>query len=406
MSQAAHHAASRYAGDVRLLERILSDPELNERVPQAHVEQRREHTRALLLAQGVHVTPQVMPELHAMISALAESAGLEVPIETYVIPDRDLNAAMSRGPDCIYLMIHAGALDALDDAALRYLLGHELGHVIHEHVDVMQRELMDDASIGPRRRLLLHAWSRAAEISADRVGLLACRDPEAAGRANFRLATGITGRDYGFDAASFAAQWDRYAREVRIQGSDHFEGLLTHPLPPLRMKALLAFWESGLAEGDPGSADWQARCRALDAEIDDWLALLDPLARDDPGRADPLLEDFLLWGGLHVSLADGALREEERRRLVELVPPERVEAALEELDGAENALSCFRETLASRRDKLTSAEIYRIVDALAQIVWCDRALNEAEQAAMRTITDLLGVVPDLVLERHQPGELQ
>ena len=80
--------------------------------------------------------------------------------------------------------------------------------------------------------------------------------------------------------------------------------------------------------------------------------------------------------------------------------------ALEEVDGAESALSRFRETLAARRDKLTSAEIYRIVDALAQIVWCDRALNEAEQAAMRAITDLLGVVPDLVLERHQPRELQ
>ena len=406
MSQAVHYAASRYAGDVRLLERIEADRTLSDQVPLVHVRERRERARAFLLAQGVHVTPQVLPELHAMISDLAESAGLEVPIEAYVIPDRELNAAMSRGPDRIYLLIHAGALDALDDASLRYLFGHELGHVIHGHVDVVQRELMEDTSIGPRRRLLLHAWSRAAEISADRVGLLACRDPEAAGRANFRMATALMGRDFGFDAAGFAAQWDRYAREVRIQGSDHFEGLLTHPLPSLRMKALLAFWDAGLVDGDPGSADWQARCRALDEEIDDWLALLDPLARDDAERADPLLEDFLLWGGMHVSLADGDLSEDERCRLAELVPPARLEAALEEAGSAEAALERFRETLASRRDKLTSAEIYRIVDALAQIVWCDRALDEAEQAAMRTITDLLGVVPDLVLERHQPRELQ
>jgi len=71
------------------------------------------------------------PELHDIVQALAQKAGIPMP-RLYVIPDRALNAfATGRGPSHAAVAATEGILQAMDREELQGVLAHELSHVIH-----------------------------------------------------------------------------------------------------------------------------------------------------------------------------------------------------------------------------------------------------------------------------------
>jgi Zn-dependent protease with chaperone function len=109
-------------------------------------------------------------------------------------------------------------------------------------------------------QLALLKWSRCAELTCDRAGLLACRDLGASLRLLLTLCGGQSAASPRFDLAAFVAQ----ARELeQLQADDALDGLVgaflelgrSHPLPAWRLMHLVQWAERGsylelLARGD------------------------------------------------------------------------------------------------------------------------------------------------------------
>ena len=91
-------------------------------------------------------------------------------------------------------------------------------------------------------RLLNLSWSRQAEISADRAGLLCCDDIKAAKNSFIKLSCILKEEYASLNIDDFVSQLDELKEFEDCDDSD--DCYSSHPLSPLRVSALNNFWIS------------------------------------------------------------------------------------------------------------------------------------------------------------------
>jgi Zn-dependent protease with chaperone function len=151
-----------------------------------------------LLSNSLHVTAESLPKLHAVYRQTCDTLCIATPPPLYVEYSPGYNA-YTMGVDKAFIVVHSSLVADFDDAELTYIIGHELGHYLSGHVKYQTlvrliggnalsqfsglAKIAANATFGP----LLYLWSRRAEYTGDRAGLLACQDVAVAHRANLKL---------------------------------------------------------------------------------------------------------------------------------------------------------------------------------------------------------------------------
>ena len=372
--------AARFRGDLELLAAVRADPRLARRLEQSEARQRSDALRSRLLSHAVRIDADLLPGLAEPFERLGRRFELAGGLEAYVHNQPAVNAFIARGHGRAIVVLSSGAVNLLDGEELEYIIGHELGHVLYGHLDVGIGHLLEEECFPPQVSMRLRAWQRAAEISADRAGLLACESLAVAANALFKTLSGIALPGPGVDPREFAGQWDHLVEEVLTEG-DRGPWQLSHPLPLLRMKAMILFWE--------GRDDLPA----VDREVARLLDLMDPLAGEEDGSLDPLLARFFFWGGLFIALAGGRLDDEEAARLETVAPPGVDAAELVDGEGIapEECLERFRAAKEERRAKLSSVELHRIVQGLIDVAAADGRIDRREIDHLYRLGEILGI---------------
>jgi Zn-dependent protease with chaperone function len=212
--------------------------------------------RLAFQANAVRVSERQFPEVHRLYSDVLETLDAPERYPLFISQTPVVNAG-AYGMDKPFIILNSGAIRLLDhENELRYLLGHEVGHVLSGHVlyrtmmvILIQLAQLGFPIIGLAARAVLMAlleWSRKAELSADRAGLLAVQDPEAAMRSMMKLAGGGTNEET--DLGEFLAQADEYRK-----GGDLVDAVfkvlnllaVTHPFHVLRAAELRDWVEKG-----------------------------------------------------------------------------------------------------------------------------------------------------------------
>jgi len=164
--------------------------------------------RQLFLANAVQVGPTQRPKLHALLGEVCTSLDWPDRPDLYVTQSPRANA-YAIGFERPFIVITSGALELLEgDEERRFLLAHELGHIMSGHM-LYRTVALVILAIGTFAlfpvglallpfQLALLEWHRKSELSTDRAGLLAVQDTVVAQRTFMKLAGGP---DYG-DAAS------------------------------------------------------------------------------------------------------------------------------------------------------------------------------------------------------------
>lgn len=211
--------------------------------------------RLAFQANAVRVSEKQFPRVHQLYGEVLETLDSPEHYPLFVSQTPLVNAG-AYGMNRPFIVLNSGTLGLLDDEELRFLLGHELGHILSGHVLyrtmlVLLIRLAQQGFpiVGLAARAVLLAlleWGRKSELSADRAGLLAAQNPEAALGTMLKLAGG--GRKEETDLNEFLLQADEYRR-----GGDVADAvfkvlnlmLATHPFHVLRAAELRDWIEAG-----------------------------------------------------------------------------------------------------------------------------------------------------------------
>jgi Zn-dependent protease with chaperone function len=212
--------------------------------------------RQMLLANAVKIGPQQLPELWTVYERAGETLDLpELPdLYTTYFPFGPNAVAIGAGRPIV--VVSSQFVEMLDPDELWALFGHELGHVLADHVlytttltILLQLQGVLPFLIRlPYRAVLavLLEWSRSAELTADRAGALACRDPLVSCRMLMVMAAGVPSSRLDLDAflrqASEYEEWDsRWDRLLRVLN----ERRGTHPYAVRRVQQLTEWVHGG-----------------------------------------------------------------------------------------------------------------------------------------------------------------
>lgn len=237
-------------------------------------------------------------------------------ISAFVYPSSEVNATCFQGPnDKTIITFSSSLINLLSDKELQFVIGHELGHSLLNHIK----------NLNKKESAMDLLYSRAAEISVDRIGLLASKDINSSLKAIIKSSSGLDETHIRFDVSAFLNQ----LRNTSKLGSKYLQNS-THPSFLLRAKSLLRFSMSdryqnflGMEGGEPLSK--------VDALIKkDLKEYIDGSVYDEFENIKKML---MLWASIARAAQDRKIDSDEKKKLIELFGENLISKAILMLQG-------------------------------------------------------------------------
>ena len=259
-----------------------------------------------LLTNSVRVSKEILPKVGNAIETVFERIKIENNFNFFVTADNNqanascsLMSSASR-PDII---LTSRLIELLSLEELQFVIGHEVAHYVYQHALYPNYNNVDDRNL----KLNLLNLSRAAEISADRIGFLACNSLEDSLKANFKLASGLSDKHFNFKPSTYLDQ----LRDLEDLGKSSTELWSTHPSFLIRMQSLI--WFSMTKEYHEFFDSKKKGTYSL-SEIDEKL---DKKIKKVTGNEleisnKNIYESALIWGSLDIYLSDKKFSKNEQ----------------------------------------------------------------------------------------------
>lgn len=203
---------------------------------------------------AVAVTPTQFPDIYDIGCDCARRLGIAVP--NIFVSNNPMMNAMAYCADDIQpvIEIYSGMYERVTPGELKAVIGHECGHIQNNHVvyenivSLLTNVGVNGISVqypalaavlSQSTIIALSAWSRAAEITSDRAGMICADDPKDAHRVNAKLMYGATFKEQEID-------FDALKEQLRQQMGNiakYNEILDSHPSGVRRIMAEKEFAE-------------------------------------------------------------------------------------------------------------------------------------------------------------------
>jgi Zn-dependent protease with chaperone function len=182
----------------------------------------------------------VLDQIGEMVRECRQTLGCE-PVDVFIVPGRQVNAYTFGLNSPRVIVLYKPMLDIMDRDELKFVIGHEMGHIIYGHtwLNTMLGGIAGmPTSYGAAVifTVAFRWWARACEYSCDRAGVAACGSTIKGISALAQLAVGDinTAAELQRALAMIERQddsWDQVLGET----------LSSHPMIAKRIKALQEF---------------------------------------------------------------------------------------------------------------------------------------------------------------------
>jgi len=222
-----------------------------------------------LLGNAVRVSERQFPRIHRITQKACDTLQIGMP-QVFVVNSPVFNAGTLGTNEDSFMIVHSALIDQYTDEELLTVIGHECGHIHNSHVSYLTALHYLTYMAGmfvpwilQPALIALRTWSRRAEITCDRAGMLVSRDPVAAERAITKLAVGSRKLYEEFNLDAFLEQHEEGSQGI----GKYMEVFATHPWLPKRVLAMRVFGESQLFQRAMGAAATGLTMSEVDSRV-------------------------------------------------------------------------------------------------------------------------------------------
>ena len=401
----------RYRGDARDVDELFKVYRVNDYL-EASEENQRQRDRGIrekLIKEGIRLSERLSPRIYRVFDDLCQALEIKTRAEVFCLPLQEINAFavvdVREAGTYSFIGVTAAALERLDDGELRSILGHELGHILfgNNRLDALISTDQVNPSITVLPALgesLFLRWRKKAEISADRVSLLASRDLRSTATSLLKATFGLSEKNLNLDIEALLSQVDEIKGHPELMA----ETFAAHPLLPIRLKALELFSRSEKAKRSGFPAEGPL---LKDEELENAVDELVSLTRRYPFK--PLHQAMMRvvsLGGSLLLASDGDVSDEEVKILVQILhrwfTDEPEGEIVTDRQRIEEKLPGVIELVNKEGDAEDKAFI---LSRLAEVALADGALMDTESSVILHIAQQLQI-PDKVAYRIMVGAAQ
>ena len=317
-----------------------------------------------LLSTSVRVTKEIFPDINKAIENVFERLKIENNLNFFVTANHfQTQASCSAMPlgDSAEIILTSKLIELLNGEELESVIAHEVAHFYYQHALYPQ----PNSSMNRVETLNLLNFSRAAEISADRIGFIGCGSLESSLRAMLKITSGLSDKHLKFNFSNYLDQ----LRELKEIKGDKNLMYSTHPNFLNRMQALIWFsmsneYNQDLNSNKKGSFDLKTVDQKIDESIKKVIGdEVDYSNKDVVSRA-------LMWGSIEIFLSDKKFSKKEQElfkknfgekstvsilSLLKISNPKSIDGKINNaLNEASNLLLDEREKLLRELSKLSS----------------------------------------------------
>jgi Zn-dependent protease with chaperone function len=215
------------------------------------------------MSMSVRCGPNQYPTLHKILKDSCKV--LDMPEPELYISSNPFPNAWTGGVERPYITLRSSIVNTMTDEQLYHLMGHELGHIKANHVlyfsvagflfpilDMIGKRTMGVSDVAMYALVLaMYEWSRQAEFSADRAGLLVCQNLQTSIDHTIVLTAGPNrlshemNRDAFMDQARAYQDADPLDQIGKIILFTMMGKTFTHPMPVHRAQQLERWVQSG-----------------------------------------------------------------------------------------------------------------------------------------------------------------
>jgi hypothetical protein len=368
----------------------------------AQLELTAEVVRNKLPRLPLKLTARLAPKIHeSVLGRCRRNLGLKAELEIQIIPSDELEAFSAPLVDGkLVLGVTSAMIERFEEDELAFVLGREIGHSILSHHSLPLRSLLrrGRGRLTPLHVLCLQAWKRSADISADRIGLVASRSLEAGVRALFKLASGITGKTADFQLRDYVDQLAAQAG-AEVAPEDWYS---RHPFSPMRLRALDLFARSEtyleLTAQDTGNAELSEE--QLEFEVKTFMSRMEPSYLQESTELGRLMRDFVFLSGFLVAAATDRPDVAQLDALASLLGPEEAEARVEAMlaVSVEDVQAQIARMSARLNEELPAVSRLCLVNDLTEIAAYGGAVSTAKLETLHVVAASLHVRQEFVDE--------
>jgi Zn-dependent protease with chaperone function len=227
--------------------------------------QDHDEVKSLLEGHSFKITATLAPDLHRICQEVKKKLEFEEEIDFFVSNSPNINCFAYPQLDesqSHKIIINSGLLERFEDDELRFVIGHEIGHLISKNAQ-LQKIIhfvfpeFDRAPIVFQNKIQL--WDKLAELTADRYGFIASPKLDKCINTFIKLSSGLSTSRISFDAMVYLKEMEKVLDYFK---ENPYAVASTHPINPVRIKCLQLFAESGLYKNLPKGQEDQKLTKA------------------------------------------------------------------------------------------------------------------------------------------------
>ena len=259
-----------------------------------------------LLSTSVKVSKEIFPNIYSAIENVFNRLKIKNNLNFFVTANHfQTQATCSAMPlgDSAEIILTSKLVELLNDQELESVISHEIAHFYYQHSLYPQ-------STNTKNRvgyLNLLNFSRAAEISADRIGFIGCGSLEASLRAMLKITSGLSEKHLKFNFSSYLDQ----LRELKEIKGDKNLMYSTHPNFLNRMQALIWFSMSN-EYNDHFNTDKKGTfdLKNIDDKIHESVKRV--IGDEVEYSNKEVVSRALMWGSINIFLSDKKFSKKEQ----------------------------------------------------------------------------------------------